>query len=251
MLQNMKSNMKKVLDEVLYYIWLGLTGLSFFIFFRILNRTVVKGKENIPRGKRILFLSNHRTMIDSFLIGTEACFPRCILEPSILPYSPAASENFFSNPVLGFMSKNWKCIPVDRQRNDLAALRTIIKNLKDSNVILFPEGTRSRDGELGEGKNGVGMIIREADPIVIPVYIDGMEKVLPIGKWNPRIGKKVTLMFGKPLDFSDCLNSKKRRESIIKITDRVMGGIKELESEHREVDGFYGQQQRVSHGSLN
>jgi len=218
----------KRIDNIISYIWIAVTVTIAWILFKVLNRTKVYGRENVPLKENLLLLPNHLTMIDNFLVGPMAFYPRVLLRPSLLPWSPAAEENFFNNTVLAWMSHKWKAIPVKRGRKDLETLNRMIELLPHSTMINFPEGTRSRTGKLCPGRPGVGKLIYDAKPTAIPVRVFGIEKVLPIGAYIPRIFKKITVIFGKPIDFTEFYSLPDEKETWLKISSKVMGSIAEL-----------------------
>src|SRR3989454_9632627 len=80
-------------------------------------------------------------------------------------------------------------------------------------MTLFPEGTRSRDGAVGPGRPGPGLLILATQPRVIPGAIDGMQAVLPIGRYLPRIFKRIAVSFGSPVDYTDLLAMPRTRET--------------------------------------
>ncbi len=201
------------------------TNLSVFAIgclFFVLNRTRVIGRERVPREKNTLLLSNHQSMIDSFLVGTCAYYPWSWLKPYLIPWNPAAEENFYSNPVLAWFSDQWKCIPVREGRRDLRALYRMMEALRDGTMTLFPEGTRTRDGSIRAGRPGAGLLILGNHPIVIPVAIDGMSEVLPVGAWWPRAGKEIWVYYGEPVDYSDLLGRERSKETAQELVDRIV-----------------------------
>ncbi len=205
------------------------------LYFYVFNRTRVFGKENIQLRPNVLFLSNHQSMIDSFLIGGTAFYPQAWVKPRIMPWNPAAEENFYRNKFLAWISDNLRCIPVKAGRKDVKAIFRMAEALKYSPMVLFPEGTRSRSGKIGRGRPGAGFLILETWPEVIPVCIDGMDKVLPIGKIFPRVGKEIYVYFGKPLDLSEFKSMEKNKETAQLVTARVMDAIRKLQAEIQEI----------------
>ncbi len=185
-----------------HYLVTHLSVMLGLVLFRGLNHTTVLGKKNVPQTPNTLLLSNHQSMIDSFLVGGIAFFPRALFNPCLLPWSPAAAENFYRNPVLRRLSDNWKCIPVRRGRKDVRAIFRMTKVLEYGTMLIFPEGTRSRNGTIGKAHGGAGVLVLETQPTVIPVCIDGMDKVLPIGAIVPRIFKRIYVYYGEPIDLS-------------------------------------------------
>ncbi|MFQ5603159.1 MAG: lysophospholipid acyltransferase family protein [bacterium] len=206
-----------------------------YIYFQFLNRTVVKGKKNVPQKRNTLLLSNHQSMIDSFLVGLFAFYPMSLIRPYVIPWNPAAEENFFRTPILAWLADNWKCIRIKRGRKDVGAIFKMAEALKIGTMTLFPEGTRSRDGSIGKARGGAGLLILETNPTVIPVYIDGMDKLLPIGSVIPRLFKKIYVYYGKPLDLSEFYGNHKKREVAQKIMNRVMDSIEAMKAVHESL----------------
>jgi len=96
-----------------------------------------------------------------------------------------------------------------------------------SSVVIFPEGTRTPDGNLQDGKPGIGVIVAEAHCPVVPVFIEGTFKVLPIGaKWLRCHPVRVT--FGEPMDFTEELQQYQGKELYQHITRQVMARISDL-----------------------
>ncbi|NIR43310.1 MAG: 1-acyl-sn-glycerol-3-phosphate acyltransferase [Gemmatimonadetes bacterium] len=208
-------------------------------FWFILNRATVIGRENVGEAPNTLLLSNHQSMIDSMPIGVSAFYPKSLIKPYVIPWHPAASENFFKHPTLAWISFHFRCIPVKPGRRDLKALYRMIDVLPYGTMSIFPEGTRSRTGYVKRGRAGPGLLILATRPTVIPVAIDGMQDVLPIGKTIPRIGKRIWIKFGKPVDYSEFLDKPRTRETAQALVDKVMEIIR---AQHREL-----RQMRIAH----
>lgn len=185
------------------YVVTNITTFIGQILFVVFNRTIVIGKENIGTASNTVLLSNHQSMIDGFLVGSAAFFPRTLIQPKLLPWLPAAYENFFGNPILAWFSDNWKCIPVKKGRKDFGAMKRMEACLRDGVMIVFPEGTRSRDGRLLPPRSGIGYIMLRTRPKAIPVCLDGMDRVLPIGQVLPRLFQTIYIWFGKESDLSE------------------------------------------------
>lgn len=202
-----------------------------YIFFRLLNRTIVVGREHVPRGPNTLLMSNHQTMIDSFVVGLCAYYPESLIRPGLIPWNPAAEENLYRTRLVGWLADNWKCIPIKRGRKDVSAIFKIGRALRLGPVLLFPEGTRSRDGEIGDGRRGAGLTILETNPTVVPVCIDGMHRVLPVGASMPRMFQRIYVRYGRPLDLSEFQGRQKNRETAALLMSRVMDSIRQLKEE--------------------
>ena len=196
-----------------------------FLVFGVLNRTRVYGRRRIPHRPNTLVLSNHQSMIDSFPIAYYLFYPEKTFRPSLAPWNAAAAENFFRNPFLGWLFHQFQCIPVRRGRRDLRAMIRSAKVLRGGILTLFPEGTRSRNGQVGRGRAGAGMVILQTRPHVVPITLDGLDRVLPIGSRLPRIGQRVSIYVGRPVRYDDLAHKGRSRKNAQLIVDRVMERI--------------------------
>jgi len=191
---------------------------------RLIYRPVIEGSENIPPTGPLLLASNHLSFIDSFVIPLVA--PRRVVF--------LAKSEYFTGPGLRGLWMRWLftalgAVPV--QRGSFGAsqesLETALAVLNDGLAFgIYPEGTRSRDGRLYRGRTGVAWLALTAGCPVVPVALTGTQDIQPVGARIPRI-RKVTVRFGKPLDFSHLRDAKAgpaRREA----TDAVMAAIAEL-----------------------
>ena len=211
----------------------NVTVTLFWMVFFVLNRTVVIGRRNVGDERNTLLLSNHQSMLDSFLVGLAAFYPQSWLKPHVIPWNPAAAENFYKNPLLAWLADNWKCIWVREGRRDLHALHRMIQVLPRGVMTLFPEGTRSRDGTVGPGRPGPGLLILATRPRVIPVAVEGMQDVLPIGHYFPRLFKRIYVSYGLPVDCGEFLTMPRTRETAQAVVDRVMAEIRVQHSQLR------------------
>ena len=86
--------------------------------------------------------------------------------------------------------------------------------------MIFPEGTRSRDGSLGKGNRGVGKLIYDTRPVVIPTALTDLNR------WKfPALGQRAQVTFGAPLDFSDLFELEDCKETQLRIVERLMNAI--------------------------
>jgi 1-acyl-sn-glycerol-3-phosphate acyltransferase len=207
------------------YFVTNMTVTLAWIFFRVLNRTTVIGKKNVGDDPNTLLLSNHQSMIDSMPVGIGAFYPKSWIRPYLVPWHPAARENFFKNRLIAWWSTHTRCIPVRPGRRDLHALRKMMEVLPKGTIILFPEGTRSRTGDVGEGRPGAGLLALATKPRLIPVAIDGMQDLLPIGRTFPRIGQRIYIKYGAPIDYSELDSQPRTRETAQALVDKVMVAI--------------------------
>ena len=197
---------------------LGAVAVSSVVLFRLMNRMQVEGAENIPvEHENVLYCLNHSSLIDNFAFESVAYLPKVLFQPKYLPVNLADRKNFFGDPksrrlkdrVLRLLGKYFfshlRAYPVDRRRGDLEQVDEWVELLRQNIVVVFPEGTRSRSGSIGTGKPGVGKLIYDSRPMVIPVRMMGMENVLGVGRVIPRMFQTVQVYIGKPLDLSEML----------------------------------------------
>jgi 1-acyl-sn-glycerol-3-phosphate acyltransferase len=182
-----------------------------------LNRFVIKGAENIPASGGVLVASNHISAFETIFL------PWAVIRqhPFQMLWAPA-KEELFEKPFQRLIYSSWGAFPVRRKR-DMKANKTINTLLLDQKVMLFPEGTRHKDGKLGPGNRGVGKIIYDTRPTVIPTALIGFNN------WNfPGFGQPATVVFGRPLDFSDLYLLEDNKETHNLIVGRVMQAIADL-----------------------
>lgn len=209
--------------------------LSFYIF-KLLNKIKIIDKENLPRDTSILYVSNHLTLIDSLLIGANVIsLWELFLLQTHIPYNAPDMKNFFSHWLGKHFIRMMKCVPVRRGSKNFSAIKRQIdvfcKLLRNNNLLLFFEGTRSRTGEIGECKYGVAATILKAKDIqIVPIRLIGVDQIMPIesGFKYRKIfsGKKGYMIIGKPIDFEDILSSPDAEEiKIDLIKERVRNSV--------------------------
>lgn len=182
-----------------------------------LNHFHSKGAEQIPESGGVLFASNHISAYETIFL------PWAIVRhhPMQMVWAPA-KEELFQKLFTRLVYSSWGAFPVRRGR-DVKANRVISELLADQKVMLFPEGTRHKDGRLGKGNRGVGKIIFDTRPTVIPTALIGLNH------WKfPKLGQPAVVVFGTPLDFSDLYALGDTRETHQLIVERVMNAIADL-----------------------
>jgi 1-acyl-sn-glycerol-3-phosphate acyltransferase len=108
-------------------------------------------------------------------------------------------------------------------------MKKITELMKKEKVMVFPEGTRSKMGELGKGNRMLGRLILEAKPVVVPVRIFGAEKILGTAQERPKPFHKVTVKFGSPINMQSFYGSEgNKKELSQKIVNAVMDAISQL-----------------------
>ena len=181
-------------------------------------RLKIYGRENLIEEGPAILASNHASFLDPPLVGVA-----CRNEIFYL-----ARKTLFEKPVIGPLLPRLNCIPIDRDRGDVAAVRAILRLLKEGKrTLVFPEGTRSKDGNLQPARGGLGLIIAKSLAPVVPIRVFGSFDALP------RSGGvhfcQVTLVVGKPLVFTKADLGTDERSAYQALSDRVMSAIAALE----------------------
>lgn len=194
--------------------WVGITAAVIAFYATVINRCQIVGGEQIPDHGGILFVANHISAFDTVLL------PAAILKqrPWEMVWAPA-KEELFRNRLLGAVFRSWGAFPVKRGR-DLRAGKELGRLLQDDAVMLFPEGTRHKDGQLGAGNRGVGKLIYEHRPVVIPVSLVGLNR-WRLGAW----GQQGVVRFGAPIDFTDLFVLADEKATHILLVERAMAAI--------------------------
>ena len=153
----------------------------------------IRGKENIPNEGAFLLCSNHRSWIDPVLIAAGS--------PRQLTFM--AKEELFSVPVIGRLIKALGAFPIKRGRGDAAAVMATLKIMKRGGAtLIFPEGTRTKTGEMGRFKAGAFKIAMDMGLPVVPITLNGFYKSMPPGQFFANLDSHVSLHIGKPIDIS-------------------------------------------------
>lgn len=160
------------------------------VFFRVYCRWRVEGAGHVPLSGPAILAANHTSFLDPPLVG--AALPRAI--------SYLARENLFRFPVFGSILRAWDVVPVDREGGSPAGLKAIMARLEDHRaVVLFPEGTRSKDGRLQPARSGIGLLVIKSSAPVVPARIQGTFDAYSRGMVFPR-PRPVSIRFGAPLN---------------------------------------------------
>lgn len=203
---------------------------------RLVYRPTVTGRDNVPRTGRVILASNHLSFIDSIAIPVTA--PRRV-------QFLAKNSYFDGTGPKGWLSRTFftaiGAVGVKRGAGQAAqealdAGRAIIES--GSAFAIYPEGTRSLDGRLYKGRTGVGWLALTTGAVVVPVGLVGTDAAMPVGAKIPRVGAKVTIAFGKPIDVSHCgpaTSGRARRQA----TDEIMAAIHALSGQ--ELAGEYNE----------
>ncbi len=198
-------------ERVPLFYWIVL--LALWIWLKLFFRLRVTGREHVPRIGGCVIAANHASYLDPPIIGTAMRFRAVRF---------MARESLFRNRIFGGFLRKVLVIPLSRERGDVGALRQGIATLKAGGALgVFPEGTRTPDGELQPAKGGIGFLIAKAGAPVVPVYIDGSYRALPRHRRWIRPAR-ITVRIGRPITAAEVLTHGKDYEAV---AARVMAAI--------------------------
>jgi 1-acyl-sn-glycerol-3-phosphate acyltransferase len=182
----MSHSFRQVEMEPVYGFFHYLATVVYGMFFR----GEIVGLENLPRTGAFLIAANHASFLDPPLIGSQV--------PRQIAYF--ARKTLWKPGFASWWLDEVGTIPVDRDGGqDVSAIKRVLKTLKgDKGLILFPEGTRTSDGQLQEPKAGVGLIASRAQVPVVPARIFGSFTAYGKGR-SLRLGTPVSIVFGPPI----------------------------------------------------
>ena len=181
--------------------------------FHIAFSLKYEGLENIPKDTVVIFTSNHRTNADPPLIGSSAYGKHAFM----------AKEELFENKFLSLLIRSLGAFPVSRGKGDMGAIDTAVQKLKSGrSLIIFPEGTRSKDGKVHKGQSGAALIAAKSGKPIVPVGIVFGEKL--------KFRTKLTIKYGKPIITQDYveISDEPNLRQISKLKKRYMEEIKLL-----------------------
>jgi 1-acyl-sn-glycerol-3-phosphate acyltransferase len=191
------------------------------ILSRFLFSLKVEGIENIPGEGAFIIASNHRSNLDPVVLAVSTSRKLFFL----------AKAELFENPITGLIFKNLNCIELKRQGEDKVALKRGLEKLRSGRgLLLFPEGTRSRDASLGKGKSGLSLFAFATGAPVIPAFVTGTEKALPIASRMISL-TNIRVAFGRPLYAKQGIDHKKRKIEYQNFVDEIMKGIMAIEKD--------------------
>jgi len=207
--------------NVPYFIgWCAFRALYKFYF-----RWRVYNAERVPLEGGVILASNHASFLDPPLVG--AGVKRGI--------NYLARENLFRFPVMGWVLRHWQVVPVDRDGGGAAGLRAILDRLLAGGaIILFPEGTRTRDGKLQPARSGIGLTVIKSTAPVVPVRVFGTFDAYGRHLRFPR-PRRVAVKYGQPMRFEELraeakVCSKPRLKEIYQqVANELMAAIARLE----------------------
>ncbi|WP_339062679.1 lysophospholipid acyltransferase family protein [Tepidibacillus marianensis] len=172
-------------------------------YFQIFFRFRVKGRENIPASGSVIVVANHISNYDPLVLA-------CAIKRNV---HFIAKDELFTIPLLGPILRKIGAFPIKRGGNDRKAIKQALQILKEGKVLgIFPEGTRSKTGELGKGMPGAALFALRSDATIIPVGIESTYK------WY----KPIYVNIGKPIDIDSYRIGKVKSDDLEEVMNYLM-----------------------------
>ena len=198
---------------------------SFRVMYATYFRWRVWNAKRVPESGAVILASNHASFLDPPLVGA-GLHRECTF---------LARETLFRFAFTRWLLTKWQAVPIDRDGSSASGMKRILEALNRGRaVILFPEGTRTRDGQLQKVRSGVGLIAAKTDAPVVPVRVWGTYEAYGRNVKFPK-PKRVAVKYGEPLYFrelrAEAQNCSKVRlkEIYQQIANEIMEAIAKLE----------------------
>jgi 1-acyl-sn-glycerol-3-phosphate acyltransferase len=200
-----------------------------WILFRAVYATYFRWRvfdpENVPLQGGVILASNHASFLDPPLVGAG-------LRRDI---NYLARESLFRFPGVGALLRSWNSVPVDRDGGGARGLKAILDRLLAGGaIILFPEGTRTQDGQLQPARSGIGLTVIKSTAPVVPVRVFGTFEAYGRHLKIPR-PRQITVKYGRPLRFEKLraeartCDKARLKEIYQEVANEIMAAIAKLE----------------------
>jgi 1-acyl-sn-glycerol-3-phosphate acyltransferase len=199
--------------------------LAFRAVYATYFRWRVFGAENVPLTGGVILASNHASFLDPPLVGAG-------LKRDI---NYLARESLFRFPGIGALLRSWNSVPVDREGGGARGLKKILDRLlAGGGIILFPEGTRTRDGRLQPARSGIGLTVIKSTAPVVPVRVFGTYEAYGRHITLPR-PHRIAVKYGAPMNFealraeAKTCDKTRLKQIYQQVADEIMAAIAKLE----------------------
>ena len=197
--------------------------------FRVMYATFFRWRvfnaERVPLQGGVILASNHASFLDPPLVGSG-------LNRGI---NYLARESLFRFPGMGALLRSWSAVPVDRDGGGAKGLKMILDRLLSGGaIILFPEGTRTKDGKLQPARSGIGLTVIKSTAPVVPVRVFGTFEAYGKNHKFPR-PHRVIVKYGQPMNFeklraeAQTCDKTRLKEIYQQVADEIMAAIAKLE----------------------
>ena len=163
-----------------------------WVLMKAIFRLRIVGSENVPESGPVLYVLNHQSHLDPVTAGMAV--PR-------RHTNFIARSTLFNHKLFGAFIRGLNSVPIKQGSADMGAIRTAIEQMELGRVlIMFPEGSRTKDGAMHAFKRGAWLILSRAKPTILPGAIEGAFDAWPRSSSKPKLwGKRVMLKVGKPI----------------------------------------------------
>ncbi|XXQ31844.1 Tafazzin family protein [Plasmodiophora brassicae] len=238
-----------ILDDILTTMVTSVTGGIARVFMTRLNTTRVESHDVFlkavterPANRGLVTVSNHVSALDDPLTIASMTPLRVLLNTRGVRWGLCATDRCFHNAVLARFVSKGKVLPIARGRGMYQqGMQDALDRLDHGDwVHVFPEGTRSKTGEILPLKSGVGRLICDAKvtPVVVPYYHEGMQRIMSRGSARLGVGQTVNIVVGEPIDFDDIFERFKgctdRTALYEAVTERIAQRLSELRNRASE-----------------
>jgi 1-acyl-sn-glycerol-3-phosphate acyltransferase len=204
-------------------------GWTFFrLVFRFYFGWRVFDPEHVPLQGSVILASNHASFLDPPLVGAG-------LKRGI---NYLARESLFRFPVVGWLLRQWQVVPVDREGGGAKGLKAILDRLLAGGaIILFPEGTRTRDGKMQPARSGIGLTVIKSKAPLVPVRVFGTFEAYGRHLRLPR-PRRIMVKYGRPMLFqalraeAETCSKPRLKEIYQEVANQVMAEIAKLQPQH-------------------
>lgn len=199
--------------------WYFATQVFFTWYFDLFYEYTLSGAEGIPSDGPIIFAANHLSFYDPPAIGAK-------IERKINYF---ARDSLFKGR-FGQALEAIGTIPVARENADVKSLKAIFKSLKAGGAVaIYPEGTRSFDGQLGQPQAGAGMIACKSGATVIPTRLFGTYEAYNRHQSLPKLSGSIHIAYGAPVSAQDLDPGKSHPERYLEVSRQIMQRIAALQ----------------------
>lgn len=175
------------------------------VYLNVCHRLRIHGRENLPAAPPFVLVANHASHLDTLVLAASLPWRLC---DRIFPV--AAGDTFFETPLItAFAAGFLNALPMWRSHCGSHALQELRERLVDEpcSYIIFPEGTRSRDGAMSNFKQGIGSIVAGTPVPVVPCHLEGSFAAWPAERRFPRF-RRLSLRIGEPQRFESAPNDR-------------------------------------------
>ena len=186
---------------------------------RVIFHVSVKGREHIPKSGPFIAASNHTSFTDPPLIGS-------LIKREIAFF---AKEELFHKVILKDLIKRLNSFPVKRGESNVSSVKTCIRILQNQKMplLIFPEGTRIKTGQLGTPERGISFIAAQTKVPILPIYVENGERLLDCALFQ----KRLKVRFGEAIQYNDYAPLVKEKKGYAELAQLIMSKIQALKDE--------------------